>query len=104
MLAGPVKFDWPDLAQHQQDFSRSQWTYISCDQPAAQVAALYRQQLPRPPYSMDETNWLDRPEGALGVYFAQTGAWEYIWFVPQPEDAQKSYVIVSETFAYVECF
>ncbi len=104
LLSEPVQFDWPNLAEHKQDFSRSQWTYYSCDQSASKVASMYRQDLPRSPYSMDETNWLVLQEGTLGVYFSQTGAWDYIWFVPQPDDTQKSYVIVAETFAYVECF
>ncbi len=103
-LQGAVQFDWPTLAEHLQDFSRSQWTYYSCDQSASNVASLYRQDLPRPPYGMEETNWLERQEGTLGIFFSQKGAWDYIWFVPQPDDAQKSYVIISETFAYVECF
>src|SRR5512146_528185 len=101
LLTEPVQFDWPTLAEHQQDFSRSQWTYFSCDEPAAEAAALYRQELPQPPYGLEETNWLDRQESALGVYFSQAGAWDYIWFVPQPGTAQKSYVIISESFAYV---
>ena len=102
-LQNPVQFDWPNLDEHRQEFSRSRWAYYACQQSAEEVAARYRQALTQPPYSMEETNWLDRQEGTLGVFFAQTGAWQYIWFVPQPEDPQASYVIVAITFAYVEC-
>ena len=102
-LSDPVNFEWPNLNEHRQEFSRSQWTYFACEQPAPEVAASYRQQLPEPPYSLDETNWLERQEGTLGVYFSQKGAWDYIWFIPRPNDPQKSYLIIAETFAYVEC-
>ncbi len=102
-LTGPVKFAWPNLDARLQDFVRPWWSYFSCDEPAAKVSALYRQELPKPPYNMDETNWLERPEGTLGIYFSETGEWDYIWIVPQPADPQKAYVIVAETFSYVEC-
>ncbi len=102
-LSEPVNFDWPNLNEHRQEFFRSQWTYFICQEPASEVAASYRQHLPKPPYAMDETNWLERPEGSLGVFFSQKGAWDYIWFIPQPENPQASYLIVAETFAYVEC-
>lgn len=103
LLTDPVQFDWPNLEEHKQDFFRSTWTYYSCDEAAPHVASLYQQDLPQPPYGMQETNWLERTEGTLGVYFSQTGAWDYIWFIPQRDDVQKSYVIIAETFAYVEC-
>ncbi len=102
-LEGPVKFTWPNLEARLQDFVRPWWSYFSCDEPPAQVAALYRQQLPKSPYNMEETNWLERPEGTLGIYFSQTGEWDYVWIVPQPGDPKKTYIIVAETFSYVEC-
>ncbi len=102
-LTGPVKFAWPNLDDRMQDFVRPWWSYFSCDEPAGEISALYRQALPKPPYNMAETNWLERPEGTLGIYFSQTGEWDYIWIVPQPADPQKAYIIVAETFSYVEC-
>ena len=102
-LKDAVDFDWPNLADHKQEFWRSQWTYFACEQPAEEVAALYRRQLTEPPYGMEETNWLERQEGTLGVYFSQAGSWAYVWFIPQPNDPQRSYVIIAESFTYVEC-
>lgn len=102
-LKNAVQLDWPNLEQRKQEFISTAWQYYSCEQPPAQVAALFRQQLPKPPYNMQETNWLEREEGTLGIYFSQTGLWHYVWFISQPGDSQKSYVIVAESFASVEC-
>ncbi len=102
-LKDPVKLDWPNLEQRKQEFISTAWQYYSCEQPPAEVAAQFRQQLPKPPYNMEETNWIERQEGRLGIYFSQTGLWHYIWFIPQRGDPQKSYVVVAESFASVEC-
>ncbi len=62
------------------------------------MAALYREQMPKPPYNLNETNWVDQPEGALGVYYEPvSGTWIYLWVVPQTEDTQTSYVIVAKS-------
>ncbi len=102
-LKDPIEFDWPNLREHIDEFIGTAWEYYACEQPAAEVAQLYRQQLPLAPYNLEETNWLERQEGTLGIYFSQTGAWNYVWFIPQPGDPQKSYVIVTESFASVDC-
>ncbi len=102
-LKDAVQLDWPNLEQRKQEFISTAWRYYSCEEPPAQVAASFRQQLPKPPYNMQETNWLEREEGTLGIYFSQTGLWHYVWFISQPGDPQKSYVIVAESFASVEC-
>ena len=102
-LKEPVKFDWPNLNDHMEQFIGTAWEYYACEQAPADVARLYREQLPEPPYNLQETNWLERQEGTLGIYFSQTGLWTYVWFIPQPNDPQKSYVIIAESFASVEC-
>jgi hypothetical protein len=98
-----VDFDWPNLDAHFQEFLGSIWSYYSCEQPQADVSSLYREQLLMPPFNLQEVNWFDREEGALGVYFSQKGSWHYVWIVPQPDDSQRTYVIIAESYAYIEC-
>ncbi len=94
----PVEFAWPNIEQRMKELEKSYWGYYSCPQSPATVSAFYREQMPRPPYNKDETNWVDRPEGTLGVYYNDASQiWIYMWVVPQPADASSSYVIVALT-------
>ncbi len=102
-LNDPVEFDWPNLKTSMEQFIASAWEYYSCDQPPAEVAGLYRQELPKAPYNLSEMNWLQRDQGTLGIYFAQSGLWTYVWFLARPGDAQGSYLVVAQSFASVEC-
>ncbi len=98
LLDQPVKFAWPNVEQRLKDLAGSAWGYFSCSQPQAVVSAFYREQIIKPPYNRQETNWIDRQEGTLGIYFhAASQNWLYLWIVPQSADNQKSYVIVAIT-------
>ena len=102
-LDRPVEFDWPNLKASMEQFIASAWQYYSCDQPPAEVMELYRSSLAKPPYALWEANWLEREQGVLGIYFSEAGLWYYIWYLPQPGDPQRSYIVVAESFASVEC-
>lgn len=98
VLAQPVKFVWPNVEQRLKDLEGSDWGYFSCPRPVAEVSAFYREQMPQPPYNLNETNWVDQSEGTLGVYYhAARRTWTYAWVVPQPGNLQASYVIVAQT-------
>ncbi len=103
ILEGPVQFNWPNLSDQMEQFIGGEWKYYSCDQPPAEVAKAYRDQLAKAPYNLKEINWLVRDEGTLGIYFAQSGLWYYVWFIAQPNNVQMSYIIVAVSFASVEC-
>ncbi len=102
-LNDPVEFDWPNLKASMEQFIASAWEYYSCEQPPAEVARLYREALPNAPYNLSEMNWLQRDQGTLGIYFSQAGLWYYVWFLPQPGDARRSYLVLTESMASVEC-
>lgn len=102
ILDQPVKFVWPNVEQRLKDLEGSDWGYFSCPRPVAEVSVFYREQMPKPPYNLNETNWVDRSEGTLGVYYhTARRTWTYIWVVPQPGDRQASYVIVAQTASEV---
>jgi hypothetical protein len=98
ILEKPFLFNWPNIEERIKELEGALWGYYSCDRAQVEVAAFYREQMPKPPYNMDETNWVERPEGTVGVYY-NSGfiAWIYLWVVPQPDNAQKSYVIVVQS-------
>ena len=102
VLDEPMKFDWPNIDERLQELEGALWGYYSCPGPQVEVAAFYRSQMPKPPNNMDETNWVERAEGSVGVYYNGASTWIYLWVVPQPEDAQKSYVIVAESLDPVQ--
>jgi hypothetical protein len=92
----PVKFDWPLIEQRIQELEGADWGYYGCPQPQEVVSTFYQEAMPKTPFLMTEINWVERPQGTLGVYYqsvAQT--WLYLWVVPQPTDPQTSYVIVA---------
>lgn len=98
VLDQPVKFDWPNVEKRLEDLAGADWGYYSCPRPAAEISAFYREQMPKPPYNLTETNWVDRSEGSLGIYYHATRlTWMYVWVVPQPGDAQAAYVIAAQT-------
>ncbi len=97
-----IKFLWPNVEQRLKDLEGSDWGYYRCPRPVTEVSAFYREQMPKPPYNWNETNWVDRAEGALGIYYhTARRTWTYLWVVPQPGDLQASYVIVAETASEV---
>ncbi len=103
VLDNPVKFDWPNIDERLQELSDAQWGYYSCPAPREEIATFYRERMPKPPINMIETNWVERTEGSVGVYYnGSTTVWTYLWVVPQPEDAQKSYVIVAQALEPVQ--
>ncbi len=96
ILDQPVKFVWPNVEQRLKDLEGSDWGYYRCPRPVAEISAFYREQMLKPPYNMRETNWVDRSEGTLGVYYhTARQTWTYMWVVPRPGDLQASYVIVA---------
>ncbi len=103
VLTDPIRFNWPNIDQRIRELEGSFWTYLACEQLQPEVASLYRAQLPNPPYNLHEMNWLERNEGTVGIYFTRAGTWKYVWIVPQPEDPQKSYVIVAESISAINC-
>jgi len=95
----PIAFSWPNIEQ----ITDATWGYYSCDQSQAAVAAFYKAQLPEAPYDYLETNWVERGDGTVGVYYVLAGTWMYIWMIPQPGDPQRSYVIVAISSQVVSC-
>ncbi len=103
VLKDPISFDWPNIEQRIRELAGSFWTYLACEQPATEAARLYREQLPEPPYNLHEMNWLEREEGTVGIYYTRGGLWDYVWIVPHPDDAQRSYVIIAESYTALSC-
>ncbi len=96
ILDNPVKFSWPNIDQRLRELEGSYWGYYACPLAPATASALYREQMPRPPYNKTETNWVSRPEGTLGVYYSEgANMWIYMWIVPQANNPQESYLIVA---------
>ena len=96
ILDQPVKFAWPNVEKRIKALEGSEWGYYSCPQTQDAVSTFYREGMRKKPYSMGETNWVDRPEGTLGVYYhSRSRVWIYLWVVPQPADVRASYVIVA---------
>jgi hypothetical protein len=103
VLNVPIKFDWPNIDERLQELTDAQWGYYTCPGPRADVASFYRELMPKPPFNQIETNWVERTEGSVGVYYnGSTTIWTYLWVIPQPETAQKSYVIVAESLEPVQ--
>lgn len=96
ILEEPVKFAWPNIEERIKELEGALWGYYSCEGPQVDVAAFYRVQMPKPPFRMYETNWVIRSEGIVGVYY-NGASWTYLWVVPHPGNAQKSYVIVAQS-------
>jgi hypothetical protein len=104
----PVKFDWPLIEQRIQELESADWGYYGCPQRQEVVSTFYQETMPKTPFLMTEINWVERPQGTLGVYYQSVAQiWLYLWVVPQPADSQTSYVVVaaSDTQEFVggEC-
>ncbi len=91
-----VTFAWPQVEQRLKELEGSYWGYYSCPQARAEVSAFYRDKMTRPPYNRTETNWVERSEGTLGVYYSEGAQlWIYMWIVPQTPEGSSAYVIVA---------
>jgi hypothetical protein len=99
----PIIFSWPDIETRVKELGDALWGYYGCDQPQAAVVAFYRAHMSEPPYNNQETNWVERAEGSVGIYYNSANAWLYIWIVPQPDDPQKTYVILAISYVLVDC-
>jgi hypothetical protein len=99
----PIIFRWPNIETRIKELGDALWGYYSCDQSQAEVAAFYREHMPEPPYNNQESNWVERAEGSVGIYFNSANAWLYIWIVPQKNDPKKTYVIVAISYILVDC-
>jgi hypothetical protein len=95
----PIVFSWPNI----EELDDALWGYYGCDQPQAEVVAFYKAHMAEPPYNNQETNWVERAGGSVGVYYNSARAWLYLWVIPQPGDPQKSYVIVAISYNLVNC-
>jgi hypothetical protein len=103
ILDNPIKFDWPNIDERLQELTDAQWGYYSCPGPGEEVAMYYREQMPKPPFNQIETNWVERTEGSVGVYYnGSTTIWTYLWVVSQSQDSRQSYVIVAESLEPVQ--
>ncbi len=97
ILDDPIKFEWPNIELRIKELEGSVWGYYRCPGSQKEVAAFYREQMPKArPTIYYETNWVERKEGAVGVYYDGVN-WIYLWVVPQPDNTQMSYVIVSQS-------
>ncbi len=91
-------FQWPNLEQHIKDLAGSNWGYYSCTEPQKALSTSFRAKLVKPPYNLQETNWIDRSEGTLGVFYDSLAqSWSYFWIVPQAADANQSFVVLAVT-------
>ena len=96
ILDRPIKFNWPNVERRIQELEGCDWGYYSCGYNQDAVSAFYKEHMRKPPYNMGETNWVDRPEGTLGIYYhSDSRSWIYLWVVPQSGDVRTSYVIVA---------
>lgn len=99
----PIIFSWPNIETRIEELGEALWGYYGCEQSQAEVVAFYRAHMSEPPYNNQETNWVERSEGSVGIYYNSANAWLYIWIVPQPDDPEKSYVIVAISYVLVDC-
>ena len=99
----PIIFSWPNIETRIKELGDALWGYYACDQPQAYVLAFYRAHMSEPPYNNQESNWVERAEGSVGIYYNSANAWLYIWIVPQPDNPQKTYVIVAISYTLVDC-
>jgi hypothetical protein len=98
IAASSVTFDWPNIEQRFRELADSDWYYFSCPQPSDVVSSFYRENATQPPYLLSETNWIDRPEGSLGIYFHSVKRFTlYLWIVPQSTNHQATYLIAAFT-------
>jgi hypothetical protein len=90
VLAQPVKFSWPGIEEVQ---DTTDWGYYRCSQSPTAISAFYRGRMTKPPYNWMEFNYVELPEGVLGVYYhAVRQNWLYLWVLPDSVD--KNVVLV----------
>jgi len=93
-----VDFDWPQKARREREFASAQWAYFTCEGPYRTVADAFRRIATLPPFILGETNWIERPEGALGIYYDYVrNVWCYVWFVPDPERRGRTLLAVTQS-------
>ncbi len=78
----PFGFTWQGLEDVK---DVNDWGYYGCSKGLAESASFYRENMVKPPYNWQEFNWVELPQGTLGVYFhAVYQEWLYLWFLPRP--------------------
>ncbi len=93
VLPQAFPFTWPGT-EGAEDVS--DWGYFHCDLTVNRSAAFYRQKMINPPYNWQEFNWVELPEGTLGVYFHTVyQRWFYLWMLPTP-NSQGSYLVLAQ--------
>ncbi len=80
VLSERITFSWEDIEEF---LDSGSWGYYRCAGNAAETAAFYRQKMIQPQYNWQEFNWVEQPQGTLGVYFHTAyQEWMYLWFLP----------------------
>ncbi len=82
VLPEAFPFTWPGI---EEALDISDWGYFRCTTSVSEAAAFYRAKMTQPPYNWQEFNWVELPEGTLGVYFHTVyQRWFYLWILPTP--------------------
>ena len=94
-LPEPVKFEWKNL-NTAYAVPYSQWAYYAVHAPYPEVAAFYKSKSIAPPFANISLYWKETEKGVLGAWFQEASADKYarIWFIPNPDDGGKSYLII----------
>jgi hypothetical protein len=105
VLEEPVFFSWPNIESHLEKLETdgALWGYYLCNLLQSDAAAFYRAQLSKLPYRYMETNWVDRTEGSVGVYYVWEATWMYVWTVPVQNEIGKSYLIIAISSSQLDC-
>ena len=94
-LSAPVTFEWKNL-NAAYNIPYSQWAYYSAYASYKEVAAFYKNKSIAPPFTNISLFWKETDNGTLGAWFQEASANKYtrIWFIPNPDDDRKSYLII----------
>jgi hypothetical protein len=103
VLDEPVTFSWPNISSRMEEIGSAQWGYYHCDQTQSEAAAFYKENLTKPPYRYLESNWVEREEGVVGVFYVWEGTWMYVFIVPYPGQPEKTLVAVAISAKEVDC-
>jgi len=90
-----VEFEWKNL-NTAYAVPYSQWAYYVVHAPYRDVAAFYKSKSIAPPFANISLYWKETDRGVLGAWFQEASADKYarIWFIPNPDDDGKSYLII----------
>ena len=94
-LSEPVEFEWKNLGTAYA-VPYSEWAYYNVHASHTDVAAFYKSKSIAPPFANISLYWKETEKGVLGAWFQESSANKYarIWFIPNPDDDAKSYLII----------